>query len=154
VSAWDRPGGTGLWNDSTGAGSVCKPSNFSNSRARQINSANRSAKNRDMRVIDAARYLGTPLLSLYLRKDYFDACEIRKSYLIGNRALANFPSLENWRALERKLPGFKLRHWSSEAVRPLTFSPFIYESPDAPHLIELRRQFNLENIVGRTSDEY
>ncbi len=99
----------------------------------------------------AARVVAAPLLARFHAEDAVRAAALSAGYLHEARGVAAQPR-ESWLAAGR---GGKVEILGGSGVAPLQRGiPFVFESPDAWYLKELRQRYRLQDKVRRQRGEY
>ena len=92
-----------------------------------------------------------PLAWLY-SEDAEDAVDIANTYWHGD-ALVESSRLSEGMSLESGGGSIRVSN-ADTAPLPATTVPFVYQSPDAPYLVELRETFELDNVIANADSEY
>lgn len=104
-------------------------------------------------VEQAVRVIAASVLAVAYRADMDYVEQAMRTYRVGAKPVSRQKVEERWRRLEAAVPGLKVLPEHEEYGDTSTV-PFIYESPDAEYLQELKRQHGLDALVGAAPDEY
>lgn len=104
-------------------------------------------------INNGIRVAASPIFAQLYNEDQKNVAALCKRNWCGITALALSSPLENWQRIESKLVGFKFAggNGSEEIIKDI---PFVYESMNAPHLVEFRNLYRLNELVANIPDEY
>lgn len=100
---------------------------------------------------DVVRYLGSAATEVLYARDLEKARELADACVVGLRV--GLSSEQSWVKASGSAPRLTFDA-SSPGLAPLPAPPFVYESPDAPPLARLRREYHLDDVVAGAEDEY
>jgi hypothetical protein len=103
---------------------------------------------------ETARNLAAPVLAAWHGSDVSRARELQRRSLIAPADLAGLireNPTHSWSLLSAEVPGFVLLTPSQE---PLPAIPFVYESVQQPHHVELLQRYDLGAILAEATSEY
>ena len=92
------------------------------------------------------------LLATWHAEDEIAARRMRRGYWVGLPDRETDP-IESWARLGGRLAGFEYLGGDPGGL-PRRDVPFVYESPEAPHLAALRQRYRLDEVVSGPGGEY
>ncbi len=99
------------------------------------------------------RVTAAPILAVVYRGDRALVDQRTASYVRGEPQLPVASRDDPWRTVAQSVPGFDLTATVSP-VFPDAEAPFVFESPDAPHLVAFRERYGLRKLVADAPSEY
>ena len=103
------------------------------------------------------RVVATPVLARWYEDDLDDSATQRRAYWHSGSDQRAIPEIavsgNSWPGLDTREVNFSFIDYGPP-LRGLHDLPFVYESPDAPHLEDLRTRYDIAYVIADAQDEY
>jgi hypothetical protein len=100
---------------------------------------------------ETARVFATRVLAAWHAPELAEAARLERRCLVGPEDLLRGDPEESWQLATARIPGFAVL---TPRQAPLPEVPFVYEDTEQPHLVELRRRYDIEGTLAGAASEY